>query len=123
MKLRLPTKAGHDKLVHLLSDNVKAVFKQENFFFDGEKGELSGNRCIMRLRFFNVDEKAVLTVKGKMIVSEGVGRAEEEEAEVDVKLARSEYLQDPSEILKLDIPPVQAAKLCALPRAPSFVMC
>lgn len=110
MKLRLPTKAGHDKLIGLLSDNLKTVYEQENFFFDGTQGELSGNRCVMRLRFFNTDEKAVLTVKGKMVMSEGVGRAEENEEEVDVGRARSEFLLNPSIMLDLDISPVNAAK-------------
>lgn len=45
----------------------------------------------MRLRFFNTDEKAVLTVKGKMNVVDGVGRAQEDEDEVDPVAARGYY--------------------------------
>lgn len=114
VKLRLQSKSGHDSLVALLSDSIQKVYEQENFFFDGSEGELSGKRCIMRLRFFNVDEKAVLTVKGKMLVSEGIGRAEEEEVDVDVQTARSHFLENPSAILDQDIAPVRAAKLCDL---------
>lgn len=36
---------------------------QENFFFDGDKQELESQRAVLRLRFYNVDEKAVITVK------------------------------------------------------------
>ena len=108
--MRLTSQSGHDLLVDLLSDSIKKVYEQENVFFDGMEGDLSRKRCVMRLRFFNVDEKAVLTVRGKMLVSEGIGRAEEEEAEVNVQTARIEFLRNPSEMLTQDIAPVLAAK-------------
>eukprot|EP00892_Ulva_mutabilis_P010515 jgi/Ulvmu1/7836/UM004_0066.1 len=110
VKLRLPTKEAHDKLVEVLSDNVKKVYEQENFFFDGENAELSQKRCVMRLRFFNVDEMAVLTVKGKMTMSEGVGRAQEDEADVDVAQARTHFMENPSAMLDLEISPITAVK-------------
>ena len=97
------------------------MYEQENFFFDGQNGELSAKRCVMRLRFFNVDEKAVLTVKGKMIVSEGVGRAQEDEDEVDVNQARTDFLRSPSVMLDLNIAPIKAVKLYAL--TCSIIMC
>ena len=87
MKLRL-SKDAHDKLVTLLASEQKHLFQQENFFFDGVNQELTSKRCVMRLRFFNTDEKAVLTVKGKMKVEDGVGRAQEDEDEVDPVAAR-----------------------------------
>jgi adenylate cyclase class IV len=88
VKLRLTGKPAHDSLVERLADSRQHVYEQENFFFDGSNAELTSNRCVMRLRFFNTDEKAVITVKGKMTVTDGVGRAMEEEAAVDPKTAR-----------------------------------
>lgn len=87
MKLRLG-KEAHDKLVTLLASEQKHLYQQENFFFDGANQELTSRRCVMRLRFFNTDEKAVITVKGKMNVVDGVGTAQEDEQEVDPVAAR-----------------------------------
>lgn len=87
MKLRLG-KEAHDKLVSLLASEQKAVYEQENFFFDGVNQELTSRRCVMRVRFYNTDEKAVLTVKGRMNVVDGVGVAQEEEDEIDPITAR-----------------------------------
>lgn len=36
---------------------------QENFFFDGAGQELSSRRVVLRVRFYNQDQKAVITVK------------------------------------------------------------
>lgn len=36
---------------------------QENYFFDGAGQELSSKRVVLRVRFYDVDRKAVLTVK------------------------------------------------------------
>lgn len=87
MKLRL-SKEAHDKLFSLLASEQKHLYRQENFFFDGVSQELTSRRCVMRLRFFNSDEKAVITVKAKMNVVDGIGRAQEEEDEVDPIAAR-----------------------------------
>lgn len=88
VKLRLAGKDAHDSLVQKLADSQQKLYAQENFFFDGANAELSSKRCVMRLRFFNTDEKAVITVKGKMTMVDGVGRAMEEEEAVDPKIAR-----------------------------------
>ena len=37
--------------------------EQENFFFDGAQKELSSQRVVLRVRFYNVDHKALITVK------------------------------------------------------------
>lgn len=37
--------------------------RQENFFFDGAAQELTSNRVVLRVRFYNRDAKAVITVK------------------------------------------------------------
>lgn len=47
----------------LLQGGLKATYAQENFFFDGPNKELSSERAVLRLRFYNTDEKATLTLK------------------------------------------------------------
>lgn len=36
---------------------------QENYFFDGPNRELNSRRVVLRLRFYDVDKKAYITVK------------------------------------------------------------
>jgi hypothetical protein len=36
---------------------------QENYFFDGSKGELNSKRVVLRVRFYDTDKKARLTLK------------------------------------------------------------
>lgn len=47
---------------------------QENFFFDGPARELNSRRVVLRLRFYDGDKKAVLTLK--VCGSEGSGSAD-----------------------------------------------
>lgn len=63
VKIRLPDRAAHERVAQLLSSGIKAVHEQENFFFDGANKELNSQRAVLRLRFYNVDKKAVITVK------------------------------------------------------------
>lgn len=37
--------------------------KQENYFFDGPSKELNSRLVVLRLRFYDTDKKAVLTLK------------------------------------------------------------
>jgi adenylate cyclase class IV len=101
VKLRL-SKEAHDKLVSILATEQQHLYQQENFFFDGPNQELTSRRCVMRLRFFNTDEKAVITVKGKMAVTDGVGRAQEDEAAVDPVIARG-YAKHPNNASRVDV--------------------
>lgn len=57
------SKEDHTKAKRLFGDGHVATYDQENFFFDGEDKALSSNFVIMRIRFYNKTEKAVLTVK------------------------------------------------------------
>lgn len=41
---------------------------QENFFFDGAGQELSSRRVVLRVRFYNHDKKAVITVKVRALL-------------------------------------------------------
>lgn len=98
MKLRLPDKAAYDKVAALLEPGKRASYAQDNFFFDGDKRELESRRAVMRLRFYNGDEKATITVKGKQLLVDGIGRASEVEEDVEpglVKAARAQWLQEP----------------------------
>lgn len=72
VKLRLPDRAAYDKAALLFGgSNTQAVYAQENFFFDGSKQELSSKKTILRLRFYNTDEKAVFTIKVRMSTTHG----------------------------------------------------
>jgi inorganic triphosphatase YgiF len=63
VKLRLPDAAAHAKVVALLAASRQAVHDQENYFFDGPGQELGKRWVVLRLRFYNGDEKAVITLK------------------------------------------------------------
>jgi len=43
--------------------SYRTTHEQENFFFDGSKQELSSQRVVLRVRFYGVDKKAVITLK------------------------------------------------------------
>lgn len=61
IKLRLPSKAAHARVAELMGPS-NAFYAQENYFFDGVKDELKKAQTL-RIRFFNTDEKAVVTIK------------------------------------------------------------
>eukprot|EP01024_Parvocaulis_polyphysoides_P054621 TRINITY_DN5525_c0_g6_i1.p2 TRINITY_DN5525_c0_g6~~TRINITY_DN5525_c0_g6_i1.p2 ORF type:complete len:198 (-),score=33.02 TRINITY_DN5525_c0_g6_i1:332-925(-) len=101
VKLRLP-QVAHTSLIEVLKPYYQTTYFQENYFFDGQNKELSAQRVVLRLRFYNKDEKAVVTIKGRQVLKDGVGRASEQEADVDPNLAR-EFLNNPEGLLNLDI--------------------
>lgn len=101
IKLRLPDKEAHSKVAKALDATYRTTHAQENFFFDGSKQELSLQRVVLRVRFYDTDKKAVITLKGRQVLKDGVGRASEEEEDVDPILARS-FISDPSMLLHLD---------------------
>ena len=117
MKLRLADKAAHDRVVELLKDSQTHLYEQRNTFFDGANKELSSQRTVLRVRWFNGEEKVVITVKGKMAVTDGIGRAQEDEDEVDVATART-FDGDPSAILAVDLPVIKSLKSCAAASTP-----
>lgn len=63
IKLRLADKQAHSKLAACLGKDLQATHHQENFFFDGAKQEISSTHTILRCRFYNVDQQALLTCK------------------------------------------------------------
>lgn len=63
MKLNLITSESHSRVAQLLSESHMAKYEQENFFFDGQNKELSSQLAVLRVRIYNSDEKAELTLK------------------------------------------------------------
>ena len=63
IKLRLPDQQAHHKVMALLEKDLMATHHQENYFFDGAKQEITSTRTVLRCRFYNKDEKALLTCK------------------------------------------------------------
>lgn len=107
VKLRLPSAEAHARVAELLAANHAVTHQQENVFFDGAKGELSSKRVNLRLRFYNGDGKCVVTVKGKTVMADGIGRSTEEEEEIDPSFGRS-CVEDPSNLLTASSPLLQS---------------
>mmetsp|Transcript_30132 Transcript_30132/g.85068 ORF Transcript_30132/g.85068 Transcript_30132/m.85068 type:complete len:199 (-) Transcript_30132:32-628(-) len=101
IKLRLPDEAAYNSVAVLLADSWVQDHEQENYFFDGANEELNSQRAVLRCRFFGGDKRAVLTLKGKMQITDGVGRATEVEESVDAVASR-QFLKDASTLAKLD---------------------
>ncbi len=63
VKLRLGSKDDYDRLALALAAGAGPVYQQENVFFDGPGAELNSKRVVVRVRLYNKDQKATLTVK------------------------------------------------------------
>lgn len=99
MKLRLPDAAAHQHLSDALAPWHLRTHLQENLFFDGAGGELSAQRAVLRLRFYNGDARCVLSLKAKAHLSEGISRVEEEEEDVDPPALGRACAADPNRLL------------------------
>ncbi|KAJ4851658.1 hypothetical protein Tsubulata_014481 [Turnera subulata] len=88
VKLRLPDSTSHQKLSSLLSPYHTKTLLQENIFFDTKDSKLAGNRSALRLRFYNLDSRCVLSLKAKPIVTNGISRVEEQEEALDPQVGR-----------------------------------
>lgn len=73
VKLRLEGPGAHAKLAAVLAPGRVATHQQENYFFDGPNRELNSRFVVLRVRFYDTDKKAVLTLK--VGASEGAGCA------------------------------------------------
>ncbi|QDZ18654.1 CYTH domain-containing protein [Chloropicon primus] len=104
VKLRLKSGDDHRKACeHFGSrDEHKAKYFQENLFFDGLEQELSSKRVVLRIRFYNMNEKCVVTVKGKAVLENGIGKASEVEEAIDPILGRS-FVENPELMLESDL--------------------
>jgi len=109
IKLRLPDKQAHDRVTELLRSGMKNVYRQENFFFDGSQQELGQRFHVLRARFYNETEKCILTLKGKAIIENGIGRATELEHAIDPALGRK-IVDNPNAMLRLEGRVVQAVR-------------
>ncbi|GBF92863.1 triphosphate tunel metalloenzyme [Raphidocelis subcapitata] len=98
VKLRLGGKDDYERLRTALAPGVGPVYRQENFFFDGPGGELNARRVVVRVRLYNGDEKATLTVKGEQVLKDGIGRAPEVEEPLAPADARR-FVADPPALL------------------------
>eukprot|EP00882_Tetradesmus_deserticola_P014604 GHRQ01015534.1.p1 GENE.GHRQ01015534.1~~GHRQ01015534.1.p1 ORF type:complete len:262 (+),score=144.30 GHRQ01015534.1:295-1080(+) len=101
VKLRLPGPEAHQQLAQLLAPGLVATHQQENYFFDGPGRELGSTRVVLRLRLYDGDKKALLTLKGEQVLVDGIGRASEVEEVLPDAAAARRYLQQPSELLAL----------------------
>lgn len=109
VKLRLGGAAAHARLAAALKPGYRCLHRQENYFFDGAHGELRAAHVVLRLRFYNHDARALLTMKGKQVLQGGIGRGSEQEVAVDPGDARR-YLDDPSALLSAGIPLVDGLR-------------
>ncbi|KAG8388259.1 hypothetical protein BUALT_Bualt02G0107100 [Buddleja alternifolia] len=107
VKLRLPSAAAHERLSAILSPYHRRTHLQENLFFDGHNAELSSNLAALRLRFYDLDSRCVLSLKSKPQISDGISRIEEQEEPIDPTVGRHcvaepwRLLQiEPSDIIK-----------------------
>ncbi|KAG2498010.1 hypothetical protein HYH03_004268 [Edaphochlamys debaryana] len=101
VKIRLPDRAAYDKVAVALGRDkggVKASYAQANYFFDGPNRELNSRRVVLRLRTYNGDQKATITIKGKQVLENGIGTASEVEEDVAPAKAPG-YLAAPSAML------------------------
>ncbi|EFJ48050.1 hypothetical protein VOLCADRAFT_91224, partial [Volvox carteri f. nagariensis] len=100
IKIRLPDRAAYDNVAAALGKEQgrTASHMQANYFFDGPDRELNSRRVVLRLRTYNGTEKATITLKGKQILENGIGRASEVEEAVD-PAAAARYLAEPDTML------------------------
>ncbi|DBA68804.1 TPA: hypothetical protein ACH3X2_013418 [Trebouxia sp. C0005] len=100
IKLRLPNKEAHDKVAEALKDSYIETHDQENFFYEGSEKELNKAKVSLRTRFYGVDKKCVITMKGRQSMVGGVGTATEVEEDCNPAEARK-WLKDPDALLNL----------------------
>ncbi|KAK6135500.1 hypothetical protein DH2020_010793 [Rehmannia glutinosa] len=103
VKLRLPNKASHQKLLSLLSPFHITTHHQHNTFFDGSASELSSQRAVLRLRFHEETHlpKCFVCLKAKAVLANGVSRVEEDEEEVDPAIGKACF-EDPQKLMDMD---------------------
>lgn len=77
VKIRLDDASAHQKVVALLTAHYQVTHLQQNVFFDGAQQELSSKNMVLRLRFYNGDERCVVSLKGKAVIIDGISRGSE----------------------------------------------
>mmetsp|Transcript_10939 Transcript_10939/g.32783 ORF Transcript_10939/g.32783 Transcript_10939/m.32783 type:complete len:212 (+) Transcript_10939:470-1105(+) len=99
IKLALPDKAAHAKVLEAFAPE-REHFVQQNYFFDTKDARIGAARRSLRVRFYD-DNKAVLTIKGRQEMKNGIGRATEVESDLPLPLARR-AVQEPNVLLTAD---------------------
>ena len=92
-----------------MAPSLKATHRQENYFFDGPSQELTSKHGVLRVRFYDIDRKALVTLKGRQQLEGGVGRGTEVEFCADPAEARR-WLTSPAGLLAADSDVVRSAK-------------
>lgn len=100
IKLALPDANAHAKVLKALASHRRTLHRQQNYFFDSPDGAVSRSRRSLRVRLYD-DDKAVLTIKGRLEMKGGIARATELEDELDVGLAKR-AVKAPQELLSCD---------------------
>ncbi|KAL8056260.1 hypothetical protein ABFX02_04G107800 [Erythranthe guttata] len=100
VKLRLPSSAAHERLSGFLSPYHRRTHFQENLFFDGPNAELASSLAALRLRFYDLESRCVLSLKSKPQIYDGISRIEEQEEPIDPAVAR-QCAADPWRLLLL----------------------
>ncbi|PHT57243.1 Triphosphate tunel metalloenzyme 3 [Capsicum baccatum] len=90
VKLRLPDSSAHQKVLSLLSPYHKKTHHQLNTFFDGASGELSSQRAVLRLRFYE-------NLKGNTVINNSVSRVGEYKEESKIG---NECVDDPRKLAR-----------------------
>eukprot|EP00873_Tetraselmis_striata_P038391 jgi/Tetstr1/458655/TSEL_045048.t1 len=101
IKLRLPDAQAYAAVAQALEPGWRQDHWLEDQYFDGPNGELDAGLVALRCRIYDVDRRAVLALKGKPVMSDGVGRADEIEENVDPALART-FPHEPRALATLD---------------------
>lgn len=109
MKIRLPDSASHHRFSSLLSLFHLKTHRQENLFFDGAAGELSSQRAVLRIRFYDDDTRCVVSLKGKAVLIDGVSRVEEDEEDLDPLIGRA-CIAEPAKLGEVDLRVMRRAK-------------
>lgn len=107
IKLSLPDKAAHAKVLEAFAPE-REHFVQQNYFFDTKDARIGAARRSLRVRFFD-DKKAVLTIKGRQEMKNGIGRATEVETDLPLSLAQ-QAVHQPHVLLTADSDHLRALK-------------
>lgn len=97
--MHFPDSATHQKVSNLLALFHPKTLIQKNIF-DGTNKELTSNLPVL-LRFYNLEQHCVLSLKAKPVISAGISRMEEHEEPFDVALGRA-CIAEPWRLLSVD---------------------
>ncbi|KAF9360092.1 hypothetical protein BGX26_010529 [Mortierella sp. AD094] len=103
IKIRLPTEVDTARLERALGGSPTSSEDQDNVFFEGVHKELIKNKLVFRIRIIEKsgrDPIAVVALKGNAVLIDGIAKVEEEEEEIDYKVAK-QIIDDPNLILEV----------------------